>query len=97
MEFFIDPFDFVSRVSYTLGASGQSCVKRSEKLTEKDLRELKNKGDDMGETVEKLWNLSEDELERKRIEDAEMARRILESQKAYLYEEGMEKKGEKRG
>ena len=68
---------------------------KAEGMDEADCKALAKKGEIMGEAVRKLWNLSQDELVRERLEAIEKQRRDRQAEIDYAREEGMEKGIEK--
>ncbi len=66
-------------------------LKRSDELNQQTSQELAKKGRDMGRAVKNLWNLSQDELMRERLEAEDKQRRDRLSQIDTAHEEGLEK------
>ena len=70
-------------------------LKRSDELDQQTSQELAKKGRDMGRAVKNLWNLSQDELMRERLESEDKQRRDILSQIDTAHEEGLERGLEK--
>ncbi len=66
-------------------------LKRSDELDQQTSQELAKKGRDMGRAVKNLWNLSQDELMRERLEAEDKQRRDFLSQIDTAHAEGFEK------
>ena len=88
---------FVKRLEKVLDRRDSWCylIGKSEGMSEKDMEVLKTKGEVMGEAVKKLWNLSQDELVRERLEAIERQRRDRVAEIEYARDEGMERGMEK--
>ena len=66
-------------------------LKRSDGLNQQTSQELAKNGRDMGRAVKNLWNLSQDELMRERLESEDKQRRDRLSQIDTAHEEGLER------
>lgn len=66
-------------------------LRKSEKMSDEDLEVLKTKGESMGEAVRKLWDLSQNELMRERLEAVEKQKKDRVAEIEYARDEGMEK------
>ncbi len=70
-------------------------LKKSDELDQQTGQKLAKKGRDMGRAVKNLWNLSQDELMRERLESEDKQRRDRLAQIDTAHEEGLEKGLEK--
>ena len=71
-------------------------LKEAPSISEEEFKTIRKKGEEMGDAVEKLWNLSEEEQIQEYMEAIEKQRRDQWARESYARREGREE-GEKKG